>query len=57
MLTDGSPSCGSTYQYSGKFDMKTRKGDGVVAALLSRNGIRVFAENALDELAAALDKA
>ncbi len=56
LLTDGSPSCGSTYQYSGRFDMKTRKGDGVVAALLARNGMRVFAEDELEELAAVLDK-
>lgn len=54
LLTDGSPSCGSTYQYSGKFDMTTRKGDGVVAALLSKNGIRVFAESQIEELAAEL---
>ncbi|MEK6246705.1 MAG: DUF523 domain-containing protein, partial [Planctomycetales bacterium] len=55
LLTDGSPSCGSTYQYSGKFDFKTREGQGIVATLLARNGIRVFAEDALEELAAALD--
>ena len=54
LLTDGSPSCGSTYQYSGKFDMGTRKGDGVVAAVLARNGIRVFPENRIEQLAAAL---
>ena len=56
LLTDGSPSCGSTYQYSGHFDMQTRTGEGVVAALLRRNGIRVFAEDALQELSEALDK-
>ena len=54
LLTDGSPSCGATYQYSGTFDMGTRKGDGVVAAVLARNGIRVFAEDRIEQLAAAL---
>ncbi|MCP5085540.1 MAG: DUF523 domain-containing protein [Rhodobacteraceae bacterium] len=54
LLTDGSPSCGSTYQYSGKFDMGTREGDGVVAALLARNGIQVFSEDRIEQLEAAL---
>lgn len=54
LLTDGSPSCGSTYQYSGNFDMGTRKGNGVVAALLARHGIVVFPEDRLEELEAAL---
>ncbi len=54
LLTDGSPSCGSTYQYNGSFDGGTKAGQGVVAALLAANGIRVFAEHKIEDLALAL---
>ncbi len=54
LLTDGSPSCGSTFIYSGAFDGTARTGQGVVAALLSNDGIAVFAEDQIDALAAAL---
>jgi len=50
LLTDGSPSCGTTYQYSGSFDGKTREAMGVVASLLASNGIAVFAEHQIEEL-------
>jgi uncharacterized protein YbbK (DUF523 family) len=49
VLTDGSPSCGSTYIYDGSFGGGTKKGTGVVAQLLIDNGIRVFAEDQLDQ--------
>jgi uncharacterized protein YbbK (DUF523 family) len=49
VLTDGSPSCGSTYQYDGSFTGATRAGTGVVAQLLTDNGIRVFPETQLKE--------
>ena len=55
LLTDGSPSCGSSFIYSGAFDGVTRPGQGVVAALLSQNGIAVFSEDRLDALAAAIE--
>lgn len=42
VLTDGSPSCGSTYVYGGKFDGEIRPGRGVVVELLIRAGLRVF---------------
>lgn len=48
VLTDGSPSCGSTYQYDGSFSGGTRPGTGVVAQLLLDNGIAVFAEHQLE---------
>ena len=49
VLTDGSPSCGSTYIYDGSFGGGTKKGTGVVAQLLIDNGIRVFSEDQLNE--------
>lgn len=49
VLTDGSPSCGSTYIYDGTFKGTTKSGTGVVAQLLIDNGIRVFPETQLEE--------
>ena len=49
VLTDGSPSCGSTYIYDGHFAGGTKPGTGVVAQLLIDNGITVFAESQLVE--------
>ena len=40
LLTDGSPSCGSTRIHAGRFDGTRVPGAGVVAALLSRSGDR-----------------
>ncbi len=48
VLTDGSPSCGSTFQYSGQIDGKTRPGNGVLAELLLRAGISVFPQTDLE---------
>jgi uncharacterized protein YbbK (DUF523 family) len=47
VLTDGSPSCGSSYIYDGSFRGGTRQGTGVLAQLLADNGIRVFSESQL----------
>lgn len=55
LLTDGSPSCGSGFIYSGAHDGLRRPGRGVVAELLSQNGIRVFAPDRIGELARALE--
>lgn len=49
VLTDGSPSCGSTFIYDGSFGGGTKEGAGVVAQLLIDNGIRVFSERQLDD--------
>jgi uncharacterized protein YbbK (DUF523 family) len=49
VLTDGSPSCGSTYTYDGSFTGGTINGTGVVAQLLIDNGIRVFPETQLEQ--------
>jgi uncharacterized protein YbbK (DUF523 family) len=49
VLKDGSPSCATTYVYDGSFSGVRRAGDGVTAALLERQGIRVFSERQIDE--------
>lgn len=48
VLTDGSPSCGTTFQYSGNFDGRTEPGRGVVAEMLVRAGIKVFPHTDLE---------
>lgn len=54
VLTDGSPSCGSTYVYDGTFKGGTVPGKGVTAELLEQNGIRVFSEDRIEEAVAYL---
>jgi uncharacterized protein YbbK (DUF523 family) len=54
LLTDGSPSCGSSFVYDGSFSGARVAGMGVTAALLETSGIRVFAPNRIEELAALL---
>ncbi|HIP78065.1 MAG TPA: DUF523 domain-containing protein, partial [Kiloniellaceae bacterium] len=56
LLTDGSPSCGATFIYDGAFDGRRVDGQGVVAALLEAQGIRVFAEHQIADLERALAK-
>lgn len=51
LLTDGSPSCGSTLIYSGNHDGQKRSGMGVVAADLRKNGVEVYAQHQIQELA------
>ncbi|KQR77461.1 DUF523 domain-containing protein [Rhizobium sp. Leaf341] len=55
LLIDGSPSCGSRRIYDGAFSGRQQDGEGVAAALLRRNGIRVFADHEIDALAAEID--
>jgi uncharacterized protein YbbK (DUF523 family) len=57
LLTARSPSCGSGEIYDGRFSGHLRAGDGVTAALLRRNGIRVFAPSQLAALALLMDPA
>jgi uncharacterized protein YbbK (DUF523 family) len=47
VLTDLSPSCGSTQIYDGSFTRKTITGMGVTAALLRQHGIKVFSQHQL----------
>lgn len=49
VLTDGSPSCGTTYTYDGSFTGTTVPGMGVTAQLLADQGLRVFNEDQLEE--------
>lgn len=51
LLIDGSPSCGSSFIHDGRFSGETHRGRGVTAALLSQNGIEVFAPAAIERLA------
>ena len=44
ILKSKSPSCGCGHIYDGTFSRRLRKGDGVTAALLRRNHIRVYTE-------------
>jgi uncharacterized protein YbbK (DUF523 family) len=48
VLTDGSPSCGSTYIYDGSFGGGTKKAIGVTAQILIDHGVPVFSENQLE---------
>ncbi|TIW53756.1 MAG: GNAT family N-acetyltransferase [Mesorhizobium sp.] len=41
VLTDGSPSCGSSFIYDGSFSRARVAGQGTTTALLEENGIRV----------------
>lgn len=45
VLKERSPSCGSGMIYDGTFSKTLRKGDGVTAQLLKKNGIRVLGES------------
>lgn len=54
VLTDGSPSCGSTFVYDGSFSGIRKPGQGTTTAALREAGIRVWAETAIPELEAVL---
>ena len=45
ILKENSPSCGSCFIHSGKFDGKLIAGSGVTAALLKASGFEVFNEH------------
>lgn len=49
VLTESSPSCGSSSIYDGSFSRHAIPGSGVTAALLKQHGIRVFNQHQLDE--------
>ena len=51
VLKSKSPSCGCDAIYDGTFSCTKRDGMGVTAALLRREGIEVFDETQLDEVA------
>ncbi len=49
ILKEKSPSCGAGEIYDGSFSKVLRAGDGVTAALLKENGIRVMGESQIAE--------
>lgn len=50
VLTDGSPSCGSTFIYDGSFTGNRKPGMGTTTAALRNAGVRVWPETAVVEL-------
>lgn len=48
VLKENSPSCGSHFIYSGKFNGEKVKGVGVTTALFERNGIEVLSEDGFE---------
>lgn len=54
VLTDGSPSCGSTFIYDGTFSGTRRNGAGTTAAALMAQGIRVWPQSEIAHLDAML---
>jgi uncharacterized protein YbbK (DUF523 family) len=54
ILKEGSPSCGGLRVHDGTFSGHKIPGHGVTTALLQRNGITVFSEDALEAAAAHL---
>jgi uncharacterized protein YbbK (DUF523 family) len=49
VLTESSPSCGSSRIYDGSFTRSGIPGSGVTAALLGQHGVKVFNQHQLDE--------
>ncbi len=54
VLTDRSPSCGSSLIYDGSFTGTRLPGQGVTTALLEQHGIRVFSQHQISQAAAYL---
>ncbi|UTH76497.1 DUF523 domain-containing protein [Chromobacterium sp. IIBBL 290-4] len=52
LLKANSPSCGNRQIYNGNFEKTLRSGQGVTAALLEENGVRVWNEEEWQELLA-----
>ena len=56
ILTESSPSCGSTMIYDGEFTHTKKQGLGVTSALLVKNGIRVFSQHNIAEAATSISQ-
>ena len=54
ILTEKSPSCGSTQIYNGQFERTLIAGEGLTTQLLRANGIQVFNQFELDKVEALL---
>jgi len=57
VLTDGSPSCGSTFIYDGSFSAVTVSGAGTTTAALQAAGVRVWPETQIAALEDLLKRA
>lgn len=55
VLKSGSPSCGNLLTYDGSFSGTKVPGEGVTAALLRREGVKVFSELQLAQAQACLE--
>ena len=55
ILTESSPSCGSSQVYDGNFSRSAIAGSGVTTALLRRHGIRVFNQFQLETACSCLE--
>ena len=55
LLKESSPSCGSSNIYDGTFSQQKIIGEGVTTKLLRENGIKVFSEGTIKELAVQID--
>lgn len=56
ILTENSPSCGSSAIYDGSFTGTTKSGYGVTTALLRKNCIEVFSQHNIDSAHKALQR-
>ena len=56
VLTENSPSCGSSAIYDGSFTSKKIDGLGVTVALLKRNGVEVFSQDNIEMANKALQR-
>ena len=50
ILKSNSPSCGCGRIYDGSFSRRLRPGDGVAAALLRRNGVKIISEKDFQQI-------
>jgi uncharacterized protein YbbK (DUF523 family) len=57
LLTEGSPSCGSSRIYDGSFTRRSIGASGVTTALLRQHGIRVFSQHQVDAAINSLESA
>ena len=56
ILTENSPSCGSSAIYDGSFTGTTKSGFGVTTALLRQNGIEVFSQHNIESAQQSLQR-
>lgn len=56
ILKDGSPSCGVNFIYDGTFQKQPKEGKGVTAALLAQNGIKIWAEDKIEQILTLVEK-